>query len=128
VHNDLENGFQLHLKRFDRIGFGRRGVLDAEDQVDAWRAGMDETGHATIDRIVDAHLLRDVAAKAAEPLGYTRAEDVQALCVNLLARWNAAGLLDRLRRLESAAEFTIEGKIPETLRVALDEARATIDR
>lgn len=124
----VESEFALLLKRFDRIGFGRRGVLDAEAQGDLWHSTAGPESRVVVEELVDAHLAHATAAAAAEPLGYTRAEDVQALCVNLLARWRRPGLLARLDALEAAGEFTIEGKIPESLQVALDEARTTVDR
>lgn len=122
--SDVREGIRLLLKRFDRIGFGRRGVLDAEEQVVAWHAALPPDDRELAEREVESLLLQRHAAAAAEPLQYTRGEDVQALCVHLLVRWQRPGLRARLAGLQDAGEFLdVDGRLAPALGDALQEAR-----
>ncbi len=81
----IADELSLLLKRFDRIGFGRNGVLDAEEQIAGWYAALPEPAQA----IARTHLLSWLSAEPAHEeaakLHYTTPDKVQALSISLCA-------------------------------------------
>lgn len=93
------------LKRYDRIGFGRRGVLDAQQDIQRLAAGLSPTDHVRFREIVLAWIDAREAERVTEPLHYNLPEHVQALAIRLCASIPIHESLPLLRRLDAAGAF-----------------------
>lgn len=115
---------QRILKRYDRIGFGRRGVLDAEAEVIRYAAGLRAEERDQLHRLVLSWIDADAAARATAPLQYNLPEHLQALAIRLCATLPIPAGAPLLRRLKSQATFA--GAEHAIVRTALDEALALL--
>jgi hypothetical protein len=89
------------LKSYDRIGFGRRGVLDAEREILRLASTLSEDSHARFRRIVLSWIEEAEAERVAAPLHYNLPEHVQTLAIRLCAGVPIPESLPLLQRLEA---------------------------
>jgi hypothetical protein len=94
------------LKRYDRIGFGRRGVLDAQPEIQRLAAELSSADRARFRQIVQRWIEPDEAERVAAPLHYNLPEHVQMLAIRLCASVPIPESLPLLRRLDAAGAFT----------------------
>lgn len=110
THNDARRrwsaALQEVLKRHDRIGFGRRGVLDAEEDLCHLAAGLDPAEHRQFCRTVLSWLDWREAERVTAALHYNLPEHLQALAIRLCASVPIAESLPALRRLVAERAFT----------------------
>ncbi len=114
------------LKRYDRIGFGRRGVLDAEAEIRSTAAGLSRAQRADLHSTILTWLDGKTAADWAAPLHYNLPEHVQALAIRLCALLPIREGVPYLRELQDRRAFST----PETqaCQQALREALARFER
>ena len=93
------------LKSHDRIGFGRRGVLDAEDEICRFAAGLSADAHARLCALVVSWLDAAAAERATAALHYNLPEHVQALAIHLCAALPIPASAPLLRRLQASGAF-----------------------
>lgn len=93
------------LKSYDRIGFGRRGVLDAEQEILRLATELAGDGQVRFCQIVLGWLEAAEAERVAGQLHYNLPEHVRALAIRLCANVPIPESLPRLRRLQSDLEF-----------------------
>jgi hypothetical protein len=115
----------LALKRYDRIGFGRRGVLAAEQEVCTYVRTLPHDAQARARAIVLSWLDPAAAEQIAAALHYTSAEHVQALAIRLCATLPIADSAPLLRRLQAQGAFADRDAAP--CRDALREALARLE-
>jgi hypothetical protein len=108
------------LKRYDRIGFGRRGVLDAEEEMRRFGAGLAPADEDRFRRIIQTWLDTGEATRTAAVLHYNLTEHVQALAIRLCASIPILESLPLLRRL--LAEGIFDGDDSNLRRDALQVA------
>jgi hypothetical protein len=113
------------LKRYDRIGFGRRGVLAAEQEVCTYVRALPYEMQAPARAIVLSWLDPAAAEQVAAELHYTAAEHVQALAIRLCAAIPIADSVPRLRGLQAHRAFAHPDAAP--CRDALRDALARLD-
>lgn len=102
---DLEAALQGILKRYDRIGFGRRGVLDAQQDVQRLAAELSPQDHERFRRIVMRWIDADEAERVTARLHYNLPEHLQALAIRLCASVPIPESVALLRRLDAAGAF-----------------------
>ena len=109
------------LKRYDRIGFGRRGVLDAEEEMRRFGAGLTPDEQHRFRQIILTWLDAGEATRAAAALHYNLAEHVQALAIRLCASIPIRKSMPVLRRLLADGAFDNDGSSlrRDALRVAV---------
>jgi hypothetical protein len=101
----IEAALRGILKRFDRIGFGRRGVLDAEHDILRFASGLSTDDHASLTGIVISWIGLDEATRVTASLQYNLPEHLQALGIRLCASLPITDSLPRLRRLQADGAF-----------------------
>lgn len=79
----IEDALRIILKRYDRIGFGRRGVLDAEADIRHLASSLSSVEHACLRKTVMSWIAPDVAEGTVAPLLYNLPEHLQALAIRL---------------------------------------------
>ena len=112
------------LKRYDRIGFGRRGVLDAQQDIQRLAAGLSPAEHTRFRQIVLAWIDAQEAERVTAPLHYNLPEHIQALAIRLCASIPIHESLPLLRRLDAAGAFAEEDA--RVCREALRESLARL--
>jgi len=117
---DVEAALSLILKRYDRIGFGRRGVLDGEQEIRQFAAGLASDEHARFCRTVLTWLESDGAEQVAAGLHCNLPEHIQALAIRLCSSVPIPAGVDVLRALQRAGAFDSDDAQP--CREALREA------
>jgi hypothetical protein len=120
---DVAAGLHSILKRYDRIGFGRRGVLDAQQEIQRFASGLSADDRARFADIVVSWIDPDAAARVAAPLHYNLPEHVQALAIRLCASVPVPESLALLRRLQADGVFQADD---ELCRTALRESIARL--
>jgi hypothetical protein len=121
---DVEAALRGVLKRYDRIGFGRRGVLDAEQELLRLAAELSPDDRARFRRIVVSWIEAAEAERAASPLHYNLPEHVQALAIRLCASVPIPESLPLLERLQAEGAFQTDDARP--CREALHESLARL--
>jgi hypothetical protein len=124
---DVEAALGGILKRYDRIGFGRRGVLDAEQEILRFAAALSADAHLRFRRLVVSWLEAAQAERVASALHYNLPDHVQTLALRLCASVPIAESLPVLRRLQAGGELGAPGDgrraaLEESLRVLLRRA------
>lgn len=102
---DVETALYAILKRYDRIGFGRRGVLDAQQDICRFAAELSHSNHSRFRQIVVSWIDSAEAERVTAPLHYNLPEHVQALAIRLCASVPIPESLPVLRRLWAAGAF-----------------------
>ena len=106
----IADELSLLLKRFDRIGFGRNGVLDAEDQIAGWYSALPESEQAIARTQLLSWLSDGPANEEAGKLHYTTPDKVQALAITLCGvlpipeSWETLSLAAREGRFQGESE------------------------
>lgn len=118
---EIEKALAQTLKRFDKIGFGRRGVLDAEQSIVEWDRKLKGGQRAALRAIVLSLVEADGAKTAAKELTYNTPEMVQALAITLCGTMPVRESLKRLQSLAQEGAFKTEDEAPcaDALRGAL---------
>ncbi len=116
----IEADLSLLLKRFDRIGFGRNGVLDAEEQIAGWYEALPETDRAEARQIVSGWLDEAPSEAEAAKLHYTTGEKIRALALTLCGRLPIPESTDRLALAIRTGLFRESELCSERLTDALD--------
>jgi hypothetical protein len=98
---------KLHgiLKSYDRIGFGRRGVLDAEQEFCRFASGLPNDDHAHFRQTIVSWITAAEAERVTASLHYNLPEHVQALAICLCASVPIPESLPLLRRLQAEGAF-----------------------
>lgn len=117
---DIEAALRGFLKSYDRIGFGRRGVLDAEGEIRRFAAALPEQARPSARRIILSWIESAEAERVAAPLHYNLPEHVQALAIRLCAGLPIPESLPLLQRLQAEGAFAAQAAEP--CRTALREA------
>ena len=120
---DVASALYAVLKRYDRIGFGRRGVLDAEQEIVRIASQLSHDDHARLCEIVLSWIDGAMAEQVTAALHYNLPEHVQALAIRLCAGIPIPGSLPLLRQVEIERTFTTEER-----RVCLDALRESLAR
>jgi hypothetical protein len=102
---EIDRDLSVILKRFDKIGFGRNGVLDAERTILDWDRTLDKPGRAALRAAVFALIEGDAAEAAAKPLQYNTREKVQAVALTLCGTLPVRDSLPRLQALAKDGAF-----------------------
>lgn len=102
---DVEAALYAILKRYDRIGFGRRGVLDAQQDIHSFATGLSLDDHSRFRQIVVSWIEPAAAERVTAPLHYNLPEHVQALAIRLCASVPIPESLPLLHRLQAAGAF-----------------------
>jgi hypothetical protein len=128
VSGSIDVEAKLHgiLKSYDRIGFGRRGVLDAEQEILRLASGLTDVDHARLREAVVSWIEGVTAERVSARLHYNMPEHVQALALNLCASVPIPESLPLLRRLQGEGAFAAPEEA--TCRAALDEALKRLAR
>jgi hypothetical protein len=105
VPADVEATLYSILKSHDRIGFGRRGVLDAEQEILRFAARLADDDHTRLRRIVLSWIEVDEAERVTTSLHYNLPEHLQALALHLCGSVPIPEALPLLRRLQAEAAF-----------------------
>ena len=111
------------LKRYDRIGFGRRGVLDAEPDICRLAAGLSPDDHACLRRIILSWITAEEAERVTAPLHYNLSEHLQALAIRLCASVPIPESLPLLRQLQANGAFD-----SDDVRLCSEALRASLAR
>lgn len=117
---------QALLKRYDRIGFGRRGILDAESEVLEFGATLSNDERARLRGLVIEWLKPEGAHSWTVPLHYNLPEHLQALAMRLCGAMDIREALTVLREFSATRAFDRD----ETplRREALAEALSALQR
>jgi hypothetical protein len=102
---DVKAALHSILKRYDRIGFGRRGVLDAQQDIQRFAADLSPADHARVRQVIESWIDADEAERLAAPLHYNLPEHIQALALRLCASLPIPESLPLLRRLKAETAF-----------------------
>ena len=121
---DVDAALHGVLKRYDRIGFGRRGVIDAEQEILRYAAGLSDDDLVRLRRIVMSWIAAAEADRVTESLHYNLLEHVQTLAIRLCASMPIPESLPLLRRLQADNAFA--GDDAELRRDALRESVARL--
>lgn len=105
---DLERELAQILKRFDRIGFGRNGVLDAERTILDWDRTLDKPRRAALRAALLALVDAGPAEAAAKELHYNTREKVQAMALILCGTLPIRESLSHLQALARSGAFAGE--------------------
>lgn len=117
---DLHSTLTTILKRYDRIGFGRRGVLDAEADIRSFAATLSPDERARLGAIVTSWIATDEAERITARLQYNLIEHLQALALRLCASLPIPESTPLLLQLQAEGAFqTDDARI---CREALDQA------
>lgn len=111
------------LKRYDRIGFGRRGVLDAERDLQQFAAALAPDDRARFMQIIVSWIDGAEAARVTASLHYNLPEHLQALAIRLCASLPMPETLSLLRRLQAEGAFPTDNE-----RVCREALRESIAR
>lgn len=123
---DVKAKLSLILKSHDRIGFGRRGVLDAEPEILRFASQLSDEEHARFRRIVLSWIAAEEAENVTASLHYNLPEHLQALAIHLCGSVPIREALPMLRRLQAEGAFrTDEARL---CLEALDESVRRVDR
>jgi hypothetical protein len=122
---DVDARLRVILKSHDRIGFGRRGVLDAEQEIRRFAAALSSGDHTRFRQIVLAWVEKREAERMSMPLHYNLPEHVQALALRLCATVPIPESLNALRRLQAGGAFKTDEE--QVCREALAQAIAALD-
>jgi hypothetical protein len=122
---DVEAQLRVILKSHDRIGFGRRGVLDAEQEIRRFAAALSSDDQTRLRRLVLAWIDKAEAERTSASLHYNLPEHVQALAIRLCASVPIPEGRPLLRRLQAAGAFNADDE--QLCREALDQAIARLD-
>ncbi len=122
---DLEPALWAILKRYDRIGFGRRGVLDAEQEIRRFAAGLSSPQREELDQMVCAWIVPAEAERLTAALHYNLPEHVQALALRLCASLPITEALPMLLGLQRAGAFPEDQQL---CRTALEESIAALTK
>lgn len=121
---EVDASLRVILKSHDRIGFGRRGVLDAEPEIRRFAASLPKEDLAHFHRLVVSWLDEKEAERLTTPLHYNLPEHLQTLAIRLCASIPILESLPLLRRLQAEDVFNTESE--RFCREALDEAVALL--
>ena len=123
---DIEAALFGILKRFDRIGFGRRGVLDAERDLQHFAAALAAEDRARVFQVIVSWIDGGEAARVTATLHYNLPEHLQALAIRLCASLPIPETLPLLRRLQAEGAFATDHEriCREALRESLARLRA----
>jgi hypothetical protein len=105
---DVEARLRVILKSHDRIGFGRRGVLDAEPEIRRFAAALSKDDLAHLCQLIMTWIDKAEAERLAMPLHYNLPEHVQELAIRLCASIPIPDSLPLLRRLQAEERFTAD--------------------
>lgn len=114
------------LKSYDRIGFGRRGVLDAEEEICRFAAGLTPAARARLNDLIVSWLEAASAQRVTATLHYNLPEHVQALAIHLCAALPIPDSAPLLRRLQADGAFDADDT--PLRRDALHDAIADLTR
>lgn len=106
---DIPAQLQSVLKRYDRIGFGRRGVLDAEQEILRFASGLAHEEHARFRQIVMSWIEVAEAERVTAALHYNLPEHVRTLAIRLCGSVPIPESLPLLRRLQADGVDTTDG-------------------
>lgn len=122
---NVETTLSSILKSYDRIGFGRRGVLDAEQEILRLAAGLSDEARLRFRAVVLAWIGAAEAERVAGLLHYNLPEHVRALAIRLCALVPIPDSLPLLQRLQADGEFEPDDAqlCREALREALQRLR-----
>jgi len=112
------------LKRYDRIGFGRRGVLDAERDLQHFAAALAPDDCARVHQVIVSWIDGGEAERATATLHYNLPEHLQALAIRLCASLPIPETLPLLRRLQAEGAFATDNE--HVCREALRESIARL--
>jgi hypothetical protein len=123
---DVEAKLLGILKSYDRIGFGRRGVLDAEQEILRFASALSAAALTAFRGVVLSWIDHAAAERVAARLHYNLPEHVRILALNLCASAPIPDSLSLLRRLQAEGAFAA----PEdgACREALAEALKRLER
>lgn len=113
------------LKSHDRIGFGRRGVLDAEEEICRFAATLTPSVRDRLDAEILSWLEDATAERVTALLHYNLPEHLQALAIRLCVGLPIAAGAPLLRRLYAEAAFDADEK--PLRRAALYDAVTTLN-
>lgn len=118
---DVEATLHGILRSYDRIGFGRRGVLDAEQEILRFASALPHHAQLGFRRVVLSWLEGGEAERIAAPLHYNLPEHVQTLAIRLCASVPIPESLPRLERLQAEAGLDTSDADPrrEALRASV---------
>lgn len=102
---DVEAVLSGFLKSYDRIGFGRRGVLDAEAEIRRFASRLSDDDHARFRAIVVSWIDATEAKRVTARLHYNLPEHLQALAIRLCASVPIPESLPLLRRMQAEGAF-----------------------
>lgn len=121
---DVEAQLRVILKSYDRIGFGRRGVLDAEGEIRRFAATLLPQDRERLRGIVLSWVGKPEAERLSTPLHYNLPEHVQALAIRLCASLLIPESFALLRRLQEEQAFKTDEE--RVCREALAESMARL--
>src|SRR5690242_7858883 len=121
---DLNQAVESILKRYDRIGFGRRGVLDAEQEIRRFAGELSPTELQDLHRMIVAWIHPAEAERLTAPLHYNLPEHLQALAIRLCASLPVPDAFAVLQPLH--AEGAFHGDDQQLCHSALEEALAVL--
>lgn len=121
---DVEPKLLDLLKSYDRIGFGRRGVLDAEAELRELAAALSPEDQSRFRQVVLSWIEPAEAERVTATLHYNLPEHLQALAIRLCASLPIPESLPLLRRLQRLGAF--RGDDAQSCREALSESLARL--
>lgn len=123
---EVESMLRIIIRRYDRIGFGRKGALDAEPEIRDWYQRLDEEDRLHLKGLILQLVDEEAAELAASDLHYNLREQVQAMALMLCG---SLPILESYTKLKALAEGgAFPGEDEEVCRVALQGAIARLDR
>jgi hypothetical protein len=105
VSADVEATLLAILKSYDRIGFGRRGVLDAEQEILRLASTLPQGGQHGFRKVILSWIDAQNAERLAALLHYNLPEHEQTLAIRLCASVPIPESLPVLRRLQDEGDF-----------------------
>jgi hypothetical protein len=122
---DVEAQLRVILKSHDRIGFGRRGVLDAEQEIRRFAAALSKEDHARFRGLVVSWIDKATAQQVSTLLHYNLPEHVQALAIHLCGSVPIPESQNLLRRVQAGGAFETDEE--QVCREALDHSIAVLN-
>jgi hypothetical protein len=121
----LDAKLRILLKSYDRIGFGRRGVLDAEREIRRLASELPTGDRARFHHVILSWIEAVNAERVSASLHYNLPEHVQALAIRLCASIPIPDSLHLLRQLQTDRVFEKEEE--RLCRDALSESITILD-
>ena len=124
--SDIESMLLTIVKRYDRIGFGRNGALDAETEIRDWHGRLSEEDRLHLKGLLLRLIEAGPAEEVAHALHYNLREQIQAMALMLCGSLPIPESYTKLKALAEANAFASEDEAV-VLR-ALTGAIARLDR